>query len=156
MDDRRQVQVVMWGIVAIGVVAVSLLVMVIGHLGPFSRNQAVISSLHRHQREWDAHRPPDYRFVYQLGGMAVFPPHTVTVREGRPTTVTPPYDGGLPAPRSVDEVFQEALDAAAKSDSIAVTFDPGTGVPTEVSVDPNTGAIDDEYGFGIRDLEVLP
>ena len=156
MDDRRQVQVVLWAMVAIGVVGVSLLVMAIGHLGPFSRNQAVIASLHRHQREWDAHRPPDYRFVYQLAGMALLPPHTVTVRQGHSTMVMPPYEPGLPTPHNVDDVFRQALHAAATASSVTVTFDPKSGLPTEVSVDPSKGAIDDEYGFGVRNLVVLP
>jgi Family of unknown function (DUF6174) len=142
--------------VAIGVVGVSLLVMAIGHLGPFSRNQSVIDSLHRHQRPSDARRPPDYRFVYQLSGMVVLPSHTVTVRQGHPTSVSPPYGGGLPAPRSVDDVFRQALHAAATATSVAVTYDPRTGVPTEVDVVPTVRGRDDVSGFGIRQLRVLP
>ena len=156
MDDRRQVQVVAWGIVAVGVVGVSLVVMAIGHLGPFSRNQAAIASLHRHQRAWDAQRPPDYRFVYQLAGQVVLPPHTVTVRAGHATMVSPPYDKDGPAPLSVDDVFRQALHAAATASSITVTFDPRTGVPVEVGVVPTVRGSDDVYGFGVSHLEVLP
>ena len=156
MDDRRQVQIVLWGMVALGVVGVTLLVMAIGHFGPFSRNQSVIASLHRHQRDWDAHRPLDYRFVYQLSGMVVLPAHTVTVRQGHATLVSPPYAGGLPTPRSVDDVFRQALHAAATANSVTVTYDPVTGVPTEVDVVPTVRGSDDAYGFGISHLWVLP
>jgi hypothetical protein len=75
------------------------------------------------------------------------------VHDGRPAGRDPSW-GVLPDgtyPRTVDQLF-DRIGAATGADRFTATYDPTSGYPVGVSVDPSRNATDDEYGSSVSDL----
>jgi len=95
----------------------------------------------------------------------------ITVRDGRPAGVTPAPStgpsgsvpgsasaaGAVPAgtPTSVEELFDVVAAARARADRVEVTYDVGTGVPLQTSVDEHENVTDDEESLTVT-LTRLP
>jgi len=60
-----------------------------------------------------------------------------------------------PDATTVDGVFERLADAFRGADEVDVTYIRRFGYPSRVGVDSDTGSTDDEYGFGIRDFQLL-
>jgi len=68
--------------------------------------------------------------------------------------VTSIYQSTLPTIDDLFDIIEEALDSRA--DALRVTYHPTLGYPTEISVDYRFVVADDEFGYAISNLILLP
>lgn len=110
---------------------------------------------------WERAGIDDYRFTIVRGCFCPADgPSDVTVRDG---VVTEVRRGGVPidpaelpgVPLTIPAVFDLLRGLRPEAEFVA-TYDPETGVPTDVSVDPIPNAIDDEFGLTITNVVPLP
>lgn len=106
---------------------------------------------------WDAHGPEHYRFIWYRSGMVGESRIAVEVRDGVVVASRPledplrvMEDGGPP---TVEGAFRKLRQARSTADEVEVSYDRELGYPRSVSVDRDLAAVDDEYEFGIRELE---
>ena len=113
-------------------------------------------ALARHR--WERSAPQRYVYsVERLCFCAFRGPARVTVDSGQVVSVVPvppqeepPYEGWEEWFPSVEGLFDILEDAIAQdADSIAVTYDPATGVPVEFFIDYLRMAADEELGMRV-------
>jgi hypothetical protein len=117
------------------------------------------SGAHQAHARWDANGPHHYRYTWHKRAMAGVSRIIVEVRDGNVVKTTVARDdlkvmaaGGAP---SVEAVFAELGTAEANADTVEVSYDHDLGYPLSVWVDVSTRSIDDEYEFGVQDLQPL-
>jgi hypothetical protein len=54
-----------------------------------------------------------------------------------------------PFPTTIDAIFTQAEAALRRGGSVQATYDPQTGVPLRMTIDPIPNGIDDELGIEI-------
>lgn len=113
-------------------------------------------TLDAHRHRWESLHLADYSYVYEEGGMGCCYRVRITVHAGRVvrTDVLHGLTGFSKHP-TVDDVFAAARHEMHVADSVSVTYDPRDGFPSNVGVDPNHNAMDDEYGFRIEQFRRL-
>jgi hypothetical protein len=57
---------------------------------------------------------------------------------------------------TIDDLFEALRRDLQRADEVRVSYDPTWGFPRFVSVNPETGVIDEEYGYGVRQFLPLP
>jgi hypothetical protein len=109
----------------------------------------------------------DYRFESEIACFCTpdyRAPARITVRGGAIAEVARLADGGVVPPadwegqyRTVDGVF-DLIEAALKGDAarVDVDYDSRYGYPTDVYIDRDELAADEELGLRLRGLEILP
>lgn len=70
------------------------------------------------------------------------------------TPVTEIYQSTLPTIDDLFDIIEEALDSRA--DALRVTYHRTLGYPTEISVDYRFVVADDEFGYSVSSLVLLP
>jgi hypothetical protein len=112
---------------------------------------------------WLEHAIDDYHFTVRFGCFCpdtITGPFVVTVVDGAMTEIRrqdgrPLGDPGrLTVPLTIDQAFQRAADAL-DADEVTIAWDPQWGFPTEITVNPRLGAVDEEYSITITDFVVL-
>lgn len=104
---------------------------------------------------WAAAGTPNYDYDYSAScfcGPEVTRPARVEVRGGVVVAVFDKETGEPRTPLSSWYTIAGLLDRIQgwinlPANSLTVTYDPATGIPTSVSVDPIRNAVDDEGGF---------
>ena len=108
--------------------------------------------------------PDDYAYTLRVPCFClVTGPLRVTVRDGEVTDVVPLGALHLDAPYVQATVEERALTLVELSDLVRrarhapyeVEVGPAYGYPTDVSIDPERNATDDEVGYSVRDFAPL-
>ena len=103
---------------------------------------------------WEGHEPTDYTFTLERGGVFGGVKYRVKVKDGKCVKTT--YwrrlirHRGSCENRTIPDLLDE-LDQVIRSDPISIwlKFDPDTGVPVEVSVEPRTDLSDQDWWYYI-------
>lgn len=122
------------------------------------------SGLDRNRAKWEALGILDYGFEFQLncfcGGLGI-EPIFIEVREGEATNVVvlatgeslDPGDQPVP---TIDDLFLQMEEALSRDPHMfRAQYHPAMGYPMEVFIDFEKNAIDEEWGFTVRNLSVL-
>ena len=121
------------------------------------------SSVDHNRALWSGQRPAKYQFTFRWSCFCA-PEYTepvkITVDNGQVTQVVP-VTAGMPISKTSDyrtidglfELIQAAVDRNA--DEIKATFDPTRGFPSNVSIDYQKQASDEEMAFTAQDLVIL-
>ncbi len=117
------------------------------------------SDLEENRERWEAFRPTSYSVTIErlcFCGVEARGPVQVTV-QGTEVIERVYTDSGEPVAENLAHVFPgidglfdfllEALDGDAHE--IRVTYDQGTGIPTDVWIDYDENMIDEEQGFSV-------
>lgn len=135
--------------------SVLLLVMTTGCRG--HHDDAGVSA---HREAWQRHAPDSYVFTLTYGSMIGVRSERIHVKQGRVVSTEavegireflPQTDRAL----AVDGVFDLVSHDQDHADKVTVTYDDQWGFPASVSVDAIAGAVDDEYGYSIRQFIAL-
>jgi len=108
---------------------------------------------------WDSNGPHHYRYTWHKRAMIGVSRIIVEVRDGKVVKATALADdlkvmaGG--GPPTVEAVFTELRTAQTDAELVDVSYDHDLGYPLSVWVDVSTRSIDDEYEFGVQDLQPL-
>lgn len=95
---------------------------------------------------WEESGPDDYHLAIEFGGMAVVAPALARVIDGEVVDAYPSTQQW-----SAEWLFQLVEDIVARRpDVIEVRFDADTCHVTTISVDEETEAVDDEYGYDVH------
>lgn len=108
---------------------------------------------------WDANAPQHYRYTWHKRAMIGVSRIIVEVRDGKIVKTTPLQDDlkvmATGGPPTVEAVFTELRTAQTNAAQVVVSYDHDLGYPLSVWVDVSTRSIDDEYEFGVQDLQPL-
>lgn len=119
---------------------------------------ATSASLTQAQARWTANAPDHYRMTWYERAMVGTTRITVEVRGGQVIKIHAERNDLKLTPvtsLTVDSVFAELERVQGQADKVVATYDPNLGYPTDVQVDLDDHAIDDEYSFGIESLQAL-
>lgn len=113
------------------------------------------------EQRWAGLGVDSYRFTLAYHCFCMFrDPVNVTVEAGSVTSVVTANGRAAPLedvrwwPTTIPGAFR-AIREALEADEIGASFDPGTGVPTNVRVDVDHNTADDEFSFEISRFEVI-
>lgn len=125
----------------------------------------IAKELRQNRRRWAAQNIANYRYTLQINCFClpeVRQPVVIEVRNGKRTSITP-VQSGLPVNASyfrrydtipkLFNVIQAAIND--KADSISVTYDPALGYPTQISIDPEQLAADEEIWLTINNFQII-
>lgn len=108
---------------------------------------------------WDSNGPHHYRYTWHKRAMIGVSRIIVEVRDGKVVKATPLQDDlkvmATGGPPTVEAVFTELRTAQTNAETVDVSYDHDLGYPLSVWVDVSTRSIDDEYEFGVQDLQPL-
>ncbi len=125
------------------------------------------SELDSNREKWTNQNVSHYRYDLQIGCFCAFRdkmPLTIEIKDGQIVSVTD-ATGAAPSDQEmewykeyigIDKIFDYAQKATQEADKTEITYDPETGIPTQVSVDWMEQAADDEMGLTISNFEKLP
>jgi len=133
---------------------------------------APIQNARQAKARWTAVAPRHYRFTYRPTCFCGLVSGRITVTDGRVTSWQPDPGGGsadatvggaspvdaagVPIP-TVDDVIAKAAEAEeVATGRVAITYDPSTGIPTSATIDWMRTAFDEETGWSVSDVEILP
>lgn len=111
---------------------------------------------------WDASGIEDYEWTYERSCFC--PRFTVTVQVEGGVAVShqvEPQEGGFPEsdedPQilTMTDLFDEVQEAIDTADALTVDYEEQSGSVTSIDVDPIKNAIDDEYGYVVRDVSLV-
>jgi hypothetical protein len=117
-----------------------------------------------HRQLWEAQGITSYRFSYRracfcsdINMLEIDVVHGVVAAAryadgGAP--VGDIYQATLPTVGTLFDIVEAALDSRA--DALRVTYHPALGYPTEISVDYRFVVADDEFGYTVSSLVLLP
>lgn len=122
------------------------------------------TELQRNRARWEARGPASYSYVYQARcfcGPSAVEPARVVVREGRVVSVVSVEAGEPVEPATlgegdltVDGLFDAVAAALEREPAhLDVTYDEELGFPRDVFFDFRERVADEEFGFGVTDLE---
>jgi hypothetical protein len=108
---------------------------------------------------WAARGPADYDFTLVRSCFCLFGgAYRIAVRADTIHAVTPLHEGQeVPSPQdfavfqTLDDLFA-IIDNARDADRLKTTYDPEWGFPTEVDIDYNQHAVDDEITYRAEDF----
>jgi hypothetical protein len=118
-----------------------------------------------HLATWTKAGVTSYTFTFHIGGQSG--PHAgrVTVQNGHVDGVVPMKTSSSAQPieplsyeptrPSIDDVWALLRRDLKTADRVEVSYDDVFGFPSQVRVDRDKNAIDDEYGYGITDFATL-
>jgi hypothetical protein len=99
--------------------------------------------------KWASRDASDYSYRVEYHSFIPVPPPTlVRVVNGRPRA-TP---RALRRFDTAEELFARAEEAIATGGSVRIVYAANTGMPRSFVVDPNAGAIDDEWSLKITEI----
>lgn len=108
---------------------------------------------------WDSNGPHHYHYTWHKRAMIGVSRIIVEVRDGKVVKATPLQDDlkvmAGAGPPTVEAVFTELRTAENDAETVDVSYDHDLGYPLSVWVDVSTRSIDDEYEFGVQDLQPL-
>lgn len=120
----------------------------------------------RHLARWQAAGLRAYAFTFVIGGMGGAHAGRVTVRNGRVVDVAAVRASSSslafeplsfePRRPTIDDVWALLRHDLETADKVEVSYDADYGFPSEVQVDREKHAIDDEYGYQVRDFALAP
>ena len=147
------------------IATVLIVVLTIAASSACSDNPAnpVGSQIDEAERTWQSRRILHYSIEERNNCFCPFGGQFVELtvdRDSISRIVSLPDSSGLPAQdhayfRTIDDIFRllHSIDPDGVA-SMNLEFDPEYGYPKEVFVDPVPGAVDDEFGFSLRNLRI--
>jgi hypothetical protein len=102
------------------------------------------------RQRWESQRPSRYEIVVEQRCFCREQPRHTTVDGSRVSAVNVGSTGVGMAPLGVEQLFDAMLRRLdADHDDAEAAFHPEWHYPTSFSVDPDSGAHDDEWGFAV-------
>jgi hypothetical protein len=123
-------------------------------LGAVGCGHAVPKAVDENAARWRSAGPPDYSFVLTRSSMVGECALSIRVRDRKVASARLVHACGWPldpkqAP-TIDTLFARMRHAYRNNDKVYSGFDPTYGFPKYVSVDPDSGVMDDEWGMSVR------
>lgn len=127
---------------------------------------ALEAEFERHAELWASRRPRAFRYVVERSCFCA-PEYRQPYRvheEGdiRDVSFASPlapesreYRGRPPDPELIGDLFRLVRRALAEADAVEVSYDPGFGFPSSVTIDWSFELADEEQYFSVRDFEVF-
>lgn len=121
-------------------------------------------ALQQAEQRWREAGPERYEYVYTPVCYCGLAPRRVVVEDGVVVQVEPitDPDDPLPGPPPLEGYTVEALLDRVRAGlerpphDARLEFDPSLGYPRDVWFDPEEHAIDEEWGFRVTELRLLP
>lgn len=104
---------------------------------------------------WDRTEPAAYSYTYRGGGQTLQEAR-VTVADGKATVEVVEGDPEMlnAGTVGINAVFHYAEEALREADDADIDYDDAYGYPESAQVDRDENAIDDEYGWRVKDFKV--
>jgi hypothetical protein len=113
-----------------------------------------------HRLIWEDREPSAYEFTLTYTSMIGARSALIRVTDGKvmsasPVEGDPPFHSSFDKGVAIDGVYELLRGDLGSADKVGVTYDSTWGFPAEVSVDEESGGVDDEHGYSVRQFIAL-